>query len=44
MVNQCELTYVNHIEPAGVWSVTGNWSEFLALWNALPQGAFLGEP
>jgi len=42
-VNQCEVTYVNHIEPAGVWERTGQWEKVFRVCRRLPEGAFLPE-
>jgi uncharacterized protein (TIGR04255 family) len=43
-VNQCEVTYVNHIEPSGVWERHGQLEMALRNWSRLPAGAFLPEP
>jgi hypothetical protein len=42
-VNQCEVTYVNHIEPAGVWERHGQLEKVLRNWARLPVSAFLPE-
>jgi uncharacterized protein (TIGR04255 family) len=43
-VNQCEVTYVNHIEGSGIWGRHGQLDTVLRNWSRLPTGAFLGEP
>jgi len=42
-VNQCEVTYVNHIEPSGVWEGHGQLEKVLRNWSPLPEGGFLPE-
>ena len=42
-VNQCEVTYVNHIETSGVWERHGQLEMVLRNWSRLPAGAFLPE-
>ncbi|MEK7408566.1 MAG: TIGR04255 family protein [Acidobacteriota bacterium] len=42
-VNQCEVTYVNHIEPCGLWERHGQLERVLRNWTRLPPGAFLPE-
>lgn len=42
-VNQCEVTYVNHIEPSGVWQQHGQMERVLANWCASPDRRFLPE-
>jgi uncharacterized protein (TIGR04255 family) len=37
VVNQCEVTYVNHIEPSGVWERHGQMERVLANWSAGPE-------
>lgn len=43
-INQCEVTYVNHIEPSGVWQRHGEVSAILRHWTDLPAGGFLPQP
>ena len=43
VVNQCEVTYVNHIEPSGVWERHGQIERVLTNLAALPEGSFLPE-
>jgi len=43
-VNQCEVTYVNHIEPLGMWERHGQLETVLRSWSWLPGEAFLPEP
>ncbi len=43
IVNQCEVTYVNHIEPSGVWERHGQIDKVLAGWAATPERRFLPE-
>ena len=43
-VNQCEVTYVNHIERAGVWEHHGEIEKLLKNWAPLPATAFLPLP
>ena len=42
-VNQCEVTYVNHIEPSGVWERHGQLEMVLRNWSGLQAAAFLPE-
>ena len=42
-VNQCEVTYVNHIEPLGAWERHGQLEIVLRNWSRLPAGSFLPE-
>ena len=42
-VNQCEATYVNHIEPSGVWERHGQLERVLRNWARLLAGTFLPE-
>lgn len=42
-VNQCEVTYVNHIEPSGVWQRHGQLEKVLANWAVAPERQFLPE-
>jgi uncharacterized protein (TIGR04255 family) len=44
IINQCEVTYVNHIEPSGVWERHGQLDMVLRNWSRLPTGIFLPEP
>ncbi len=43
VVNQCEVTYVNHIEPLGVWQRHGQLEKVLSNWTAAPERRFLPE-
>ncbi|SRR5579883_162209 len=43
-MNQCEVTYVNHIEPPGTWEGHGRLENVLKNWSPLPTGSFLPEP
>ena len=43
-VNQCEVTYVNHIERAGGWEHHGQVEKLLRNWAPLPAVAFLPAP
>ncbi|MBI4905957.1 MAG: TIGR04255 family protein [Acidobacteria bacterium] len=43
-VNQCEITYVNYIEPAGVWERHGEAMKALVMCAPLRRGSFLSEP
>lgn len=43
VVNQCEVTYVNHIEPSGVWQHHGQLEKVLSNWTAAPERRFLPE-
>jgi len=43
-VNQCELTYVNQIEPSAVWRHHGEVGQILRLWSPLLDASILGEP
>lgn len=43
VVNQCEVTYVNHIEPSGVWQRHGQLEKVLSNWRAAPERRFLPE-
>ena len=43
-VNQCEVTYVNHIERAGEWEHHGEIEKLLKNWAPLPTAAFLPVP
>jgi uncharacterized protein (TIGR04255 family) len=42
-INQCEVTYVNQIEPGGLWERFGDVSTVLLNWKGLPPGSFLPE-
>lgn len=43
-VTQCEITYVNNIESAGVWKQHGEVASVLRQWTELPEGSFLPRP
>jgi hypothetical protein len=40
-INQCEVTYVNHITPSSVWQRHGELAAVLRHWTDLPAGGFL---
>jgi hypothetical protein len=40
-ITQCEVTYINHIEPAGIWEHHGQIGRVLKSWLDLPGFAFL---
>jgi len=40
-INQCEVTYVNHITPSGTWHRHGELAAVLRQWSNLPSGGFL---
>lgn len=42
-VNQCEVTYINHIERAGVWEKHGQLERVLRNWGFVQPTAFLPE-
>ncbi len=42
-VNQCEVTYVNHIEPSGVWYRHGRLENVFSMWRGLVNASFLPE-
>ncbi len=42
-VTQCEVTYVNHIEPSGVWGRHGQLEMVVRGWSRLPAEGFLPE-
>jgi uncharacterized protein (TIGR04255 family) len=43
-INQCEITYVNHIEPCGVWNKHNEMDAVLRNWVTLSPGGFLPLP
>lgn len=43
-VNQCEVTYVNHIEPSGVWDRHGRLDKVFSMWSGLVNPLFLPDP
>lgn len=43
-VNQCEVTYVNHIEPSGVWDRHGQLEKVFSMWSRLANQSFLPDP
>lgn len=43
-VNQCEVTYVNHVEPAGVWDRHGQLEKVFSMWSGLVNASFLPNP
>lgn len=44
IVNQCEVTYVNHIEPSGTWDRHGQVDRVFTLWSRLANASFLPDP
>lgn len=42
-VTQCEVTYINHIEPLGVWERHGQLETIVRGWSGLPTEGFLPE-
>src|SRR5207247_10986491 len=40
-INQCEVTYVNHITPSGIWQRHGELAAVLRHWTDLRSGGFL---
>jgi uncharacterized protein (TIGR04255 family) len=42
-INQCEVTYVNHIEPAGVWQRHGQLGKVMTNWSTITSWVFLPE-
>lgn len=42
--DQCELTYIDHIEQAGVWTRHGELEKVIRLWNAGTGVRALGQP
>jgi uncharacterized protein (TIGR04255 family) len=44
VVNQCEVTYVNHIETSGVWEAHGRLDKVLRNWSPPTKGSFLPVP
>ncbi len=42
--NQCEISYINHIEPGDVWSTHGQLSQILTIWKHQYSDDFLSEP
>lgn len=40
-INQCEVTYINHIKPSGVWNSHGQLEAVLQNWAELPTPKFL---
>ncbi len=43
-VNQCEVTYVNHIEVGAGWKSYGELNKVIASWSGKYSGSFLPEP
>jgi uncharacterized protein (TIGR04255 family) len=43
-VNQCEVTYVNHVEPSGVWDRHGQLEKVFSMWSGLVNASFLPDP
>ena len=44
VVNQCEVTYVNHIEPTSVWERHGEVEKALVICSRLGAASFLPSP
>ena len=43
-VNQCEITYVNHIEPLGAWKAHGQLEKVFTTWSRPVHASFLPDP
>ena len=43
-LSQCEVTYLNHIDPSGVWQRQGQLEAVMRNWTRPSQSMFLGEP
>jgi uncharacterized protein (TIGR04255 family) len=43
-INQCELTYVNHIETAGIWDRHGQLEKVISLWSGAGATSILPAP
>ena len=43
-VRQCEITYVNHIEPGKAWNTLADLPNVLACWSGTWSGDFLATP
>jgi uncharacterized protein (TIGR04255 family) len=43
-VNQCEVTYVNHIEPSRMWAGHGQLEKIFSMWSRLVNPSFLPDP
>lgn len=43
-INQCEITYVNHIEIGKGWKSYGDLNKVCACWSGVSSGNFLTEP
>lgn len=41
--NQCEISYINHIEPSNIWNTHSQLGKVLTMWNPNSDG-FLSEP
>ena len=42
--NQCEVSYINHIESSNIWSEHSQLSHVLAMWNPALSDEFLPKP
>ena len=42
--NQCEITYINHIEPSNIWETHRQLEKVLAMWKPKYSDDFLSEP
>jgi uncharacterized protein (TIGR04255 family) len=42
--NQCEVSYINHIESGDVWNTHGQLGQILTAWNPQYSDDFLSEP
>lgn len=42
-INQCEVTYVNHIEPSGIWTRHAELGRVMANWSDTSTAMFLPE-
>lgn len=43
-VDQCEVTYVNHLENTAGWNSYGDLSKVVSYWSGKTSGSFLPEP
>ena len=43
-VDQCEITYVNHIDKGQEWDSYGQLDSVISVWSGQYSGSFLGEP
>ena len=43
-VEQCEITYINHIDKGQEWQSYGQLNRVISVWSGKYSGSFLGEP